>query len=99
MKKIILAILGLPILYILSIVFGTVIHYYIKRFFTFSATNILAIWVIAFVLSSMLKINPASKFFLFNLILSVFLVSFYPFGQGLIIFLVLIFSQKLLKII
>jgi hypothetical protein len=88
-----------PIVIIISWLGGSLIYYFTYRFFAFSAFNTFSLVFITFLLALILKLNYTSFFFLLDVIFAMFLSSFYPFGQAMMIILVLVLVQKVLKII
>lgn len=76
---------------------GTVIHFYLKQIMLFNTQNILAVWVLSFILALVIRINYQKPIFLINILLGSLLVSVYPFGQGITIYLLIIFGQRLFK--
>lgn len=85
--------------FILTWLVGSGLYFFTFKIFAFSSLNTLTSIFLLFLLSLALKINYQSPIFLFNLILTVFYSFFYPFGQAILIVLVLILSQKILKIV
>lgn len=60
-------------------------------------TNTSSLVVVSFVLALMLKVNYASKLFLFDLIIGIFLASLFTFTQGLLTVILLLIVHKILK--
>ncbi len=81
-----------------SILLGSSLYYFVSRLLIVNSINILSLFVILFILAQVFKMNYISKLFIINLLVGSALVSFYPFGQGFIIVMLLITSQKLLKL-
>jgi len=84
---------------IVSWLLGSLIYYLTYSFFAFSALNTFSLIFIIFLLALILKLNYTGIFFFLDILLAVFLSSFYPFGQAIIIILILVLAQKILKII
>lgn len=93
------AIIKYLFLFVVALVAGTTLHFFLKQLALFNPTNILAVWIITFILALSLKINYQKLIFVINLIAGSFLVSLYPFGQGLIVYLLLLLGQRVLKLI
>jgi hypothetical protein len=91
--------LAVLILLPIAILVGTFFHFYLKKIMIFDPANVLTIWIVNLFLMLSFKSDYTKTIFVINLIIGTFLVSFYPFGQGLTIVLLLLFSQKLFKLL
>jgi hypothetical protein len=95
----IFSILKLILILAIGFIVGTFIYTLTKKYFIFSAQSVLAVWLISFIFALITKSSYGSKIFLFDLLLATILVSFYPFGQGLFIVLLILLGQKLFKML
>ena len=95
-----LSIMALKVILTVAIswLLGSFIYYFTFKFFAFSALNTLSLVIIVFLIGLMLKISYANIILFGDILIAIFLSSFYPFGQALIIVLFLIVSEKVLKI-
>lgn len=85
--------------FVLTWLIGSGLYFFTFKIFAFSSLNTLTLIFFLFLLSLALKINYQSPIFLFDIIFTVFYSFFYPFGQAILIVLVLILTQKILKIV
>jgi len=92
-------VLKLIFILLIGFILGTFIYTLTKKYFIFSAQSVLAVWLISFVFALITKSSYGSKIFLLYLLLATILVSFYPFGQGLFIVLLILLGQKTFKIL
>lgn len=83
----------------LAVVIGTVLFVLAEYQFTFYAENIGFIWLIMFLSALVFRIKYTEPIFVFNIILASFLVSFFAFGQGFIIVLLMLLFERLFKTI
>ena len=94
-----LRILIILAIYILTWLVGSGLYFFTFKIFAFSSLNTLTSIFLLFLLSLSLKMNYQSPIFLFDIIFTVFYSFFYPFGQAILIVLVLTLTQKILKIV
>lgn len=87
------------IIIVLAILASIFLVPYLQDYFIFESIDIVSIWLIGFILGIMLKVNYSGALFIFNLIIGTLIVSYYSFGQGLILVLLLIVLEKLFKLI
>lgn len=85
--------------FILTWLIGSGLYFLTFKIFAFSSLNTLTSIFFLFLLSLALKINYQSPVFLLDIVLAVFYSFFYPFGQAILIVLVLVLTQKILKIV
>ncbi len=62
--------------------------------FTFDVTSILASFIILFITAIMLHINYTSKFFIALVLTGIFLVSFFPFMEGMFVMILILLLQR-----
>jgi len=86
-------------IYILTWLVGSGLYFLTFKIFAFSSLNTLTSIFFLFLLSLALKINYQSPIFLFDIIFTIFYSFFYPFGQAILIVLILVLTQKILKVI
>jgi|GEM_PF-5651009 len=99
LKKILVFLIKLILVLAIGVLAGTFLYTLSKRYLVFSASNVMAIWMISFIFALITRSSYGSKLFLFDLILGSFLVSFYPFSQGFFIILLILLAEKLFKIL
>lgn len=87
------------IIIVLSILVSIFLVPYIQDYLIFEPLAIVSIWFIGLILGIMLKVNYSGALFVVNLIIGTLIVSYYSFGQGLIVVLLLVFLEKLFKLI
>lgn len=92
-------ILKFVLVFALSWLAGSFIYYFTYRYFAFSALNSFSLVFILFISALILKANYTGLTFFVNILAAIFFSSFYPFGQALLIILVLLSVQKILKVI
>lgn len=85
--------------FVLTWLIGSGLYFFSFKIFAFSSLNTLTSLFSLFLLSLALKINYQSPIFLFDIIFAIFYSFFYPFGQAILIILVLVLAQKVLKIV
>ena len=86
-------------IFIIGILIGSFFYYYSLKYIVINALSILAINETLLILALFQKIDYSKRLFIVDLIVANLLVSYYPFGQGLIIIIIIIFAQRLLKLL
>jgi len=87
------------IIFTIGILIGSFLYYYSLKYIVINALSILAINGTLLILALFQKIDYSKRLFIINLVVANLLVSYYPFGQGMIIIMIIIFAQRLLKLL
>lgn len=94
-----LKVIALLLIVALSVFVGTLIFSITDSLFLWDAIDLMSFWVILFILAIVLKIDNKNPLFIINMVLGSFIVSYFQFGQGYLIILMMVIIQKLFKLL